>query len=206
MAMNINSGEAKLVLLCPAWKKYGTAKTVKPGTVILHSRADDVIPFADSAELILNSGLGDRGLGDSDQPASSLIELGNDHRLADQEPLEAMLRACVEVRSVRLRVVSKNLRQLGELSLSVLISAPLMFGSLFLFIEYFREHFSAWWAIAGSLVFWSFSAGICFQMPKCLRLGQALLEGVGLGLLTVFVNFILLVGVMSIWLAFFFAT
>ena len=31
VAMNIDSGDAKLVLLCPAWKKYGTAKTVKPG-------------------------------------------------------------------------------------------------------------------------------------------------------------------------------
>ena len=50
--MNINSGEAQLVLLCPAWKKWGTAKTVKPGTVILHSRADDVVPFADSEELV----------------------------------------------------------------------------------------------------------------------------------------------------------
>jgi hypothetical protein len=46
VAMNINSGEAKLVLLCPAWKKFGAAKTVRPGAVILHSRADDVIPFA----------------------------------------------------------------------------------------------------------------------------------------------------------------
>lgn len=41
VAMNIYSGDAMLVLLCPAWKKYGTAKTVKPDTVILHSRADD---------------------------------------------------------------------------------------------------------------------------------------------------------------------
>ena len=48
VAMNIDSGDAKLVLLCPAWKKWGTARTVKPGTVILHSRADDVVPFADS--------------------------------------------------------------------------------------------------------------------------------------------------------------
>ena len=56
VAMNINSGDAKLVLLCPAWKKFGTARTVKPGTVILHSRADDVIPFADSEELAKNSG------------------------------------------------------------------------------------------------------------------------------------------------------
>ena len=59
-------------------------KTVKPGTAILHSRADDVIPFADSEELVRNSGL----------PASTLIEVGCDHRLADPEPLEAMLREC----------------------------------------------------------------------------------------------------------------
>jgi len=39
VAMNINSGSAKLVLLCPAWKKYGTARTVGLETVILHSRA-----------------------------------------------------------------------------------------------------------------------------------------------------------------------
>jgi hypothetical protein len=32
VAMNIDSGEANLVLLCPAWKKWGTVKTVKAGT------------------------------------------------------------------------------------------------------------------------------------------------------------------------------
>jgi hypothetical protein len=82
--MNINSGNAKLVLLCPAWKRWGTATSVKPGTVILHSRADDVIPFTDSVGLARNSRL----------PASALIAIGNDHRLADPEPLAAMLRAC----------------------------------------------------------------------------------------------------------------
>src|SRR5262249_53096859 len=51
VAMNINGGNARLVLLCPAWRKHGTARTVKPGTVILHSRADEVVPFADSEEL-----------------------------------------------------------------------------------------------------------------------------------------------------------
>ena len=40
MAMNIDSGTTQLVLLCPAWKKWGTATKLKPGTVILHSRAD----------------------------------------------------------------------------------------------------------------------------------------------------------------------
>src|ERR1044071_5358995 len=43
VAMNIHSGAAKLVLLCPAWQKYGTVRSVKPDTVILHSRADDVV-------------------------------------------------------------------------------------------------------------------------------------------------------------------
>lgn len=81
VAMNINSGNAKLVLLCPAWKKYGAAKIVKAGTVILHSRADDVVPFADSEELAKISG-------------ATLIEVGTDHRLADPEPLAAMLKAC----------------------------------------------------------------------------------------------------------------
>jgi Alpha/beta hydrolase family len=84
MAMNIDSGRAKLVLLCPAWKKYGAASTVKPGTIILHSRADDVVPFADSEELVKNGGL----------PGSALIEVGSDHRLADPESLERMLGAC----------------------------------------------------------------------------------------------------------------
>jgi hypothetical protein len=58
---------------------------VKLGSVILHSKADDVIPFADSEELVKNSEL----------LSSALIEVGMDHRLADTEPLEAMASACV---------------------------------------------------------------------------------------------------------------
>src|SRR5437660_12877023 len=85
VAMNIDSGEAKLVLLCPAWKRHGTARTVKPGTVILHSRNDDVVLFADSEELAKNSGV-------------ALIEVGSDHRLADPETLAAMLRSCVRAK------------------------------------------------------------------------------------------------------------
>ena len=84
VAVNMDSGAAPLVLLCPAWKNWGTATKVKPNTVILHSRSDDVIPFADSEQLIRNSGL----------PASALLEVGSDHRLADAEPLQAMLEAC----------------------------------------------------------------------------------------------------------------
>lgn len=84
VALNIDSKDTPLVLLCPAWRNWGTATTVKANTIILHSRKDDVIPFSDSEELVAQSGL----------PPDTLIEIGNDHRLADPEPLKAMLEAC----------------------------------------------------------------------------------------------------------------
>jgi hypothetical protein len=86
VAMNVETGDVRLVLLCPAWKRWGAARRVKPGTLILHSRTDETIPFAESKELVRNSGL----------PPSALIEVGTDHRLADPEPLAAMLRACAD--------------------------------------------------------------------------------------------------------------
>ncbi len=87
VAANIKSGDTPLVLLCPAFKNWGTATTVKPNTAIFHSRHDDVIPFVDSVELVSNSGLS----------PDTLIEIGNDHRLADPEPLQMMLNACEEL-------------------------------------------------------------------------------------------------------------
>ena len=83
VAMNIDSGSTPLVLLCPAWKRWGKATTVKPGAVILHSEDDQTIPFADSQELLRNSGLTE----------SALIAVGNDHRLDGPEPLQAVLEA-----------------------------------------------------------------------------------------------------------------
>ena len=56
---------------------------MKPGTTILHSRGDNVIPFEESLELVRASGL----------PESALVEVGSDHRLADPEPLAALARA-----------------------------------------------------------------------------------------------------------------
>src|SRR3954468_17128067 len=52
VAMNLESSSTPVVLLCPAWKRWGTVKEAKPGTVILHSEADDVIPIAGSRELV----------------------------------------------------------------------------------------------------------------------------------------------------------
>ncbi len=89
VAMNLASRNTPLVLLCPAWKRWGTARTVKRNTGFLHSRADDVVPFADSEELVRNSGL----------PATALVEVGHDHRLADPASLARMLRAVETMRA-----------------------------------------------------------------------------------------------------------
>lgn len=56
-------------------------KTINDDTVISHSRADDVVRFADSEELARSSG-------------ATLIEVGTEQRLADPEMLAAMLKAC----------------------------------------------------------------------------------------------------------------
>ncbi|MGO8751196.1 MAG: alpha/beta fold hydrolase [Thermoguttaceae bacterium] len=81
VAMNVKAGDAPLVLLCPAWRRWGSAKTVKFGTAILHSPADDVVPFEHSLKLVRRSGL----------PESALIVVGHEHRLADPESLAKML-------------------------------------------------------------------------------------------------------------------
>jgi len=84
VALNINSNKTPLVLLCPAWETWGIVKTLKPSALILHSRNDDVIPFTDSDKFVAGSGL---------RP-ESLIEVGSDHRLADEASLSVMLWIC----------------------------------------------------------------------------------------------------------------
>lgn len=84
VAMNLDRADARLVLLCPAWRRWGAARRIAPGTIVLHSRADEVIPFEDSLELVRASGL----------PRTTLVEIGEDHRLATPAPLAAMLAAC----------------------------------------------------------------------------------------------------------------
>lgn len=81
VAMNLSAGRTPKVLLCPAWKKWGTARTVPPGTIILHSTEDEVIPYEHSVELAETSG-------------ATVIEVGKDHRLADNESLEVLHWAC----------------------------------------------------------------------------------------------------------------
>lgn len=84
IAMNLNSGMTPIVLLCPAWKNWGKVSRLKPNSMILHSRFDDVIPFEDSVQLVAQSHL----------PEDILIEVGRDHRLADDQSLAVLRWAC----------------------------------------------------------------------------------------------------------------
>lgn len=83
VAMNIEIGNTPLVLLCPAWKTWGAATSVKQNTTVLHSPADEVVPLAHSLQLLSNS----------DMPPEALVEVGTEHRLADDASLATMLEA-----------------------------------------------------------------------------------------------------------------
>jgi hypothetical protein len=83
VALNIDTGSTPVALIAPAWRRWGAATTTKPGTTILHSEADVVIPIADSRALIRASGL----------PESALVVVGVDHNMVDVTALRAMLDA-----------------------------------------------------------------------------------------------------------------
>lgn len=84
LAMNLSSGNTPMILLCPAWRNWGSASRIKPNSLILHSRMDEVIPFEDSVQLVAQSQL----------PADVLMEIGQDHRLADEHSLAVLRWAC----------------------------------------------------------------------------------------------------------------
>jgi alpha-beta hydrolase superfamily lysophospholipase len=81
VAMKINSGGVPLVLIAPAWRRWGTAGTVKPGTVVLHSEGDEVVPIDDSRALVAASRL----------QADALVVAGIDHNMVDEEAFRALI-------------------------------------------------------------------------------------------------------------------
>ncbi|HEX8200806.1 MAG TPA: hypothetical protein VF590_09980 [Isosphaeraceae bacterium] len=85
VALGIDSGATPLVLIAPAWRRWGTARTVKAGTILLHAEGDEVIPIGDSRELLRSSRL----------PESALVVVGRDHNMVDAEAFRA-LREAVE--------------------------------------------------------------------------------------------------------------
>ena len=106
-------------LLCPAWKRWGSATTVKPTTTILHSPADETVPFPDSQELLPNSALSE----------SALIVAGTDHRLADPEALRAMVEAVERAKGNRamkvlnIQVQPERVLELDETQVTNLLTA-----------------------------------------------------------------------------------
>ncbi len=80
VALHVDTGDIPVVLIAPAWRRWGHADRASPATTILHSRRDEVIPFEDSLELIARSGL----------PPESLIEVGADHAMIDASAFDAL--------------------------------------------------------------------------------------------------------------------
>jgi hypothetical protein len=81
--MNLDGGDTPLILLAPAWRRWGKARSVRnpSRSIIVHSPNDRVVPFKDSVDLCLNS------------PGLSVIPGGQDHRLNDPQARKALARA-----------------------------------------------------------------------------------------------------------------
>jgi hypothetical protein len=78
VAMNMES-DKPLILLAPAWRRWGTVDVVKnPNSFVIHCPNDDSVPYEDSVKLCENS----KGL--------TLITTGKDHRLNDDEARKAL--------------------------------------------------------------------------------------------------------------------
>ena len=86
VAMNMDSGETPLILLAPAWKRWGKVRSIKQNSVVIHSPGDEFVPFEDSVELCEASGV-------------RLIAAGMDHRLNCEEGRRALREAlCAALR------------------------------------------------------------------------------------------------------------
>ena len=90
VAIHIDAGTTPLVLIAPAWRRWGTAERIKPGTTILHAEADDVIPLADSRALLAASGLSE----------SDLILVGLNHNMVDDSAFAALIGAIEATRTL----------------------------------------------------------------------------------------------------------
>ncbi len=80
IAMNISVGDTRLVLIAPAWMALGKAEMVPSSAIVLHSAADEVIPFEHSRQL-------------AEQSGCRLVSVGDDHGMTDEAALQALLRS-----------------------------------------------------------------------------------------------------------------
>ena len=87
VALHLDLGETPLVLIAPAWSKWGRAAGLPENTIILHSEHDDVVPIAGSRELLRRNGL----------PDERIIVVGESHRMTDDAAFQALLDAIERV-------------------------------------------------------------------------------------------------------------
>ncbi len=87
VACGLQTRGVPLLLLCPAWKKFGLDARLSGRVLILHAAADDLVPLADSVELLARSGL----------PPEALTVVGKEHRLHDEAATKAMVASVLEL-------------------------------------------------------------------------------------------------------------
>ena len=79
VAMATSAKNCKMILIAPAWKRFGVTKALEPGTIILHSESDDVVPFEDTQELF------------RDNIGLEVISCDDNHRMSSEETLQKIL-------------------------------------------------------------------------------------------------------------------
>lgn len=171
VAMNLAIGETPLILLSPAWKGRGKARTIMPSSLILHSRSDQVVPFADSEELAMKSGL----------PPESLIDTDCERWLADDEALKKMLeeveRKAVQEATERKLILEAihqmHLRKLASRPTTPEIGVPRRFGVGVLMI--ITAMYAALFAVLHTFGFSPVAFGIVVLFFTTVGLGQMLL-------------------------------
>ena len=78
VAMSINPGSAKMILMAPAWTRFlNEEREISRDTFVLHSPNDDIVSISDSETLAMKYDL-------------KLIQCGKEHRMSDDEALEVM--------------------------------------------------------------------------------------------------------------------
>lgn len=89
-----------LVLIAPAWKRFGGVNTVQnPNSIVLHSPEDAIVPYEDSVALCANS------------PGLILCAAGEGHRMNDPEATQALAESLARL--------TKNLQEKSESAVDV---------------------------------------------------------------------------------------
>ena len=91
VAMKLPAENVPMVLIAPAWNWQPVAGRVKKGTVILHSKTDEVVPFEHTRQLARNSRL----------PKTDVIVVGENHSMVSSEALAALLAAVQRAQTPR---------------------------------------------------------------------------------------------------------